>query len=186
MGRLTWLLLTLLIGLATHISYVLFFPANAFEDSLVRTISDVQPNTLRLLSPEAQRNLFPSYRGEGVLAICPVDLRAGQVKLIAHLPVGYWTLSVHTRTGAQVYSINDAEADSELVEIKLRQTKGIISQIVEGTDGEEVVDFANAGWNVELPQAQGIAAIWVPLSEPLVRPDVEATLSRSTCKPEKI
>jgi uncharacterized membrane protein len=182
MERFTWVLLALLVGLATHISYVLFYPAYAFEKTLARNMSDFKSNTLQILPATAQRTLFPSYRGEGVLAVCPVDVKGGKVKLVAYLPLGYWTLSIHTRTGAQVYSINDAEADSELIEVTMRQTKGILNQILEGADGEEATDITNAGWTVDLPQSQGIAAIWVPLGEPFTRPDVEAILARSSCK----
>jgi uncharacterized membrane protein len=181
LGRLTWVLLCALVALATHITYVLFLPTREFDGQLSREISDLAPNTIRILSTEAQRALLPSYRGDSVIAVCVIDLRDGAVKISAQLPQSYWTAAIHTLSGVQVYSINDAQAESESIDVQVNLARGMISQVLEGGEGEDATDVANAGYTVELPEPRGIAVVWVPLADPLVRPDVEATLGKSKC-----
>jgi uncharacterized membrane protein len=181
LGRITWLLLTGLIALSVHIAYVLFVPPRAFEQQLESQIADLTPNTVRILSLDQQRALFPSYRGDSVIAVCALDLRKGSVKLTAHLPLSYWTAAIHSFSGVQVYSINDAEAESEKIDVQINLARGLLSQVLEGGEGEDATDVSNAGWTVELPEPRGLAVIWVPLADPLVRPDFEATLSKSVC-----
>jgi uncharacterized membrane protein len=181
LGRLTWVLLAALIAFSTHIAYVMFVPPRAFEKQLAREILDLAPNAIRILSPEQQRALLPSYRGDSVIAVCALDVRRGPVKLTAHLPQSYWMAAIHSFSGVQVYSINDAEAESETIDVQISQSRGLLSQVLEGGEGEDATDVTNAGWNVELPEPRGIAVIWVPLADPLVRPDVEATLGKSKC-----
>ncbi len=181
LGKFTWILLGAMVALATHISYVLFQPSRAFDQQLSKQVTDIAPNRFRILTPEAQRALLPSYRGDSVVAVCALDLRNGSVKLAAQLPQSYWTAAIHTYSGLQVYSINDAEAESESIEIRINLARGMISQVLEGVEGEGATSVANAGWTVEMPEARGLAVIWVPLADPLIRPDVEATLGKSTC-----
>jgi uncharacterized membrane protein len=181
MGRFTWVLLCVLVALATHIAYVLFLPSREFERQLSRNIADLAPNTIRVISPEAQRTMLPSYRGESAVAICVIDLREGAVKISAQVPQTYWTATIHTLSGTQVYSINDAQAESESIDVQVNLARGMISQVLEGGEGEDATDVANAGYSVELPEPRGIAVVWVPLADPLVRPDVEATLGKSKC-----
>jgi uncharacterized membrane protein len=185
LGRFTWVLLCALVALATHIAYVLFLPTREFASQLSRTISDLAPNTIRILSPEAQRELLPSYRGDSVVAVCVIDLRGGAVKISAQLPQSYWTAAIHTLSGVQVYSVNDAEVESESIDVQVNLARGLLTQVMEGVEGEDATDVANAGYTVELPEPRGIAVVWVPLADPLVRPDVEATLGKSKCDKAK-
>jgi uncharacterized membrane protein len=185
MGRLTWVLLAVLIGLATHIGYVLFQPARAFARELTSVLKDAQPNSIRILSPSAQARLFPSYRGPGVLALCLVDLRDGPVRISASMPSSYWTVVVNSMSGAEVYSINDAEAASGSIDVRILKSESIVKQVLEGPDTDDGLKVANAGWTVELPEQRGIASLWAPLANPYARPEIEALMARSTCGTDK-
>ncbi len=181
MGRVTWVLLAVLCALASHIAYVLFVPNQIFERSLTRNVNDFSRNKISLLTSQAQDALFPSYHGDSVTAICPVDVQKNKIVLKAQVPKGYWTLAIHADDGSQVYSINDAQAEADTIEITMSLARGFIEQVLSGGDGEEAGTITNLGWNVELPSRNAVAVIWIPLTDPLTRPEIENLVGKSTC-----
>jgi hypothetical protein len=42
----------------------------------------------------------------------------------------------------------------------------------------------NLGWKVETTERRGIAVVWIPLADPLMRANIENTIMASKCRPK--
>ncbi len=182
MGRLFWVVMTLLIAVAAHITYVLFEPGLVFQKKL-NALSAAKPdNSFFILPHEEQSQLFPTATANDVVGVCKYDLDAGRVVLSAKLPRSYWTVSIYTDSGAQIYALDDVQAGSNSFTVDLTRAKTLLQQLLAKNDGEDGGQIENLGWKVESTERRGLAVIWVPLSDVLMRDGVEKTIRESDCK----
>jgi uncharacterized membrane protein len=179
MGRLYWLLIAGLVAVASHIIYVLFVPAILFDRELARLTGDAPENRLFVLDPETQVQLFPAFPASSVVALCKYDLGHGSVRLTAVMPDSYWTLSIYGHDGRQFYSLNDAQSGTDQFTVKLSPTKGLLDVLLGSGNDEDVVD--SSGWSVESVEKKGLAVLWTPVADPLMRRDALETMMRGTC-----
>jgi uncharacterized membrane protein len=182
MGRMFWLCMALLIGVAVHIGYILTVPGMIFQQSTASASGDAKINTMQILSKAARLDLLPGYAGESVAAICRFDLAKGKVSLKLNVPPSYWTFAVFTERGRQIYALNDKQAGAETFDVEITRGKSIVGQLVSVGQPEDVVEeITNAAWSVEMIEKNGLALLWVPVSNPLMRPSIEAVVKESKC-----
>jgi uncharacterized membrane protein len=167
-----------------HISYVLFAPGFFFKQK-VFSVTDGKPdNSFFILEPQKQALLFPMATGQDVVGVCKYDLAGGQLVLTADLPKAYWTLSIYTQSGKQVYALDDVQAGSSSITIDLSQTKTVFEQLFSNPDAEDAGQIENLGWRVQTTEQRGLAIFWIPLADKLARPRIESIIKSSTCKPK--
>lgn len=183
MGRLLWIALVGLVAISTHIGYVLFAPGILFERKLYATTDGKPDNSFFILEPEKQTQLFPTATPEDVVGICKYDLKGGHLKLSANLPRTYWTMAIYTQNGKQVYALDDVQAGSSAISIELSQSKSFFQQLLANSEAEEAGSIEDLGWRVETTERRGLAIVWIPLSDALTRPRVEAIVKESRCEP---
>ena len=185
MGRLLWLVTVGLVAVATHISYILFAPGYLFERQIYLSTDGKPNNTFFVLAPEKQAALVPTSTAQDVVGICKYDLQGGHLVLSANLPKSYWTMSIYTQSGKQVYALDDVQAGSSAISIELSQSKSLIEQIFSAVsssaDGEDQGQIEDLGWRVETTERRGLAIVWIPLSDQLMRPRVENIIKESRC-----
>lgn len=182
MGRLFWVVMTLFIAAASHITYVLFEPGLMFQKKLYALSSAKPDNSFFILPHEEQSQLFPIATANDVVGVCKYDLDAGRVVLSAKLPRSYWTVSIYTDSGTQIYALDDVQAGSNSFTVDLTRAKTLLQQLLAKNDGEDGGQIENLGWKVESTERRGLAVIWVPLSDALMRGGVEDTIRESDCK----
>jgi uncharacterized membrane protein len=186
MGRVFWLFTVAMIAVATHIAYVLFAPGFFFQRQ-VYAITDGKPdNAFFVLTPEKQAQLFPMATSDDVVGICKYDLGAGKLVLAANLPKTYWTMSIYTQSGKQVYALNDVQAGSSAFSIDLSRSQTVLEQVFSNPEAEDAGQIENLGWRVETSERRGLAIVWIPLADELMRPRVEAIIKESRCEPKKL
>ena len=120
-GRVFWVAATILLAVVVHLTYVLFAPGNSVQRKLqgMRTLAGV--NSLKVLSANDSRS-FLSGEGPGLVhAICVYDLDNGEVKAEAPIPRGYWSVSIYTSHGTNVYTLNDRQAQVDFLSLTLRK-----------------------------------------------------------------
>jgi uncharacterized membrane protein len=182
MGRLFWVAITVFIAAATHISYVLFEPGLMFQKKLYSMSSGKPDNSFFILPHETQSQLFPTATADDVVGVCKYDLNAGRVVLSAKLPRSYWTVSIYTDSGTQIYALDDVQAGSNSFTIDLTRAKTLLQQLLAKNDGEDGGQIENLGWKVESTERRGLAVIWVPTSDAMMRGGIEDIIKGSDCK----
>ncbi len=181
MGRGFWVIIALLIAVVSHVSYVLFVPNLVFQRQL-RISTDGKPfNQFFIADPAKQTLLLPSATSKSVVGICKFDLSNGSLELNAKLPRSYWTLSIYAQSGRQVYALNDVQAGTSDFKVELAKTKTFFQQLLGNNRAEDAIQIENLGWHAETSETRGIAVIWIPLADELMRPQIVATMIGSTC-----
>ena len=183
MGRIFWILLIGLTALSTHIGYILFAPKIVFARQLEQQTAAVKKNQFQVLEPASQKQLFPLSPASSVVGICKFDLSAGPVLLNANMPAGFWTLTIYDNSGKEFYNLNDQQSGTLNFSLKLVQAKSAVEQFTGKADAE--AEGRNLGWTVETDTTTGVAVVWVPVSEPLMRQAIIAVLGPTACLVEK-
>lgn len=149
----------------------------------VSAISTGKPeNSFFILPPNEQTHLFPTATVHDVVGICKYDLESGRVVLSAQLPRTYWTVSIYTNSGTQIYSLDDVQAGSNSLTIDLTRAKSLLQQLFAKNDGDDTGQIENLGWKVETTERRGLAVVWIPLSDTLMRGATEETIKASHCE----
>jgi uncharacterized membrane protein len=182
MGRSFWIVAALLTGVIVHICYVLFAPGFLFARQLEHSTTGKPYNSFFISSVADQSALLPAATSKSVVGICKFDLSNGSVELNAKLPRSYWTLSVYSQSGRQVYALNDVQAGTSEFKIELAKTKTFFQQLMGNGRAEDATQIENLGWHAETSEPRGIAVIWIPLADELMRPQIESIMAGSTCK----
>ncbi|MDE2444895.1 MAG: hypothetical protein KGO94_01870 [Alphaproteobacteria bacterium] len=185
MGRIFWIFVAALVGLVVHIVYVLFLPSYWFEQQLGRVTEQQTVNAFFIAKPEVQARLLPSTTSQSIVGLCIFDLRSGPVALQATLPRTYWTFSVYSQSGRQVYALNDVQAGTSEFKVELSQTKTFLQQLLGNGRADDVNQVENLGWHAETSESRGIAVIWIPIADEAMRPQIEGVLKHSSCKPSQ-
>jgi uncharacterized membrane protein len=184
--RLYWITVAVLGAVLVHIVMVLFAPIEFFRvysrlDSATRSA-----NALVVLPPDTRRSMLPAFRGPGVAAYCKIDLSKGNVSITLLPPNTYWSLSVFSTTGRQLYALNDRQADTDQIAIDFKRAPSLIDKVLgAGSDDEAAVSLESAAWTVELPDVQAHAVLWIPYADPLLIKSGEEQMARSSCAAKK-
>ena len=182
MFRLYWFIVMFAAAIAAHAAHVLFMPGATLEARLEQVLGP-GTNSFRILSPAQAVQLLPSASPHDVVGLCRFDLTRGSVQLDASFPRGDWMFLVYTVTGRQAYSLSRTEAGETKFTVELIQAPGLIKDLLALVDDKvaDVEDISNAGWRVNVPEANGLALVWVPLSDEIFRKPVEEGLKRTRC-----
>ena len=181
MGRGFWCIIALLVAVIAHVSCVLFVPRLVFQRQLRIATDDKPFNTFFIADPAKQTLLIPAATSKSVVGICKFDLSGGNVELNAKLPRSYWTLSIYAQSGRQVYALNDVQAGTSDFKVELSKTKTFFQQLLGNNRSEDAIQIETLGWHAETSETRGIAVIWIPLADELMRPQIVATMEGSTC-----
>jgi uncharacterized membrane protein len=183
MGKLFWLFICGLLALAMHIAFVLFAPSYLFEKKLYATTDGKADNSFFVLTPEKQSQLFPNASAIDVVGVCKFDLQMGPVKFTAQLPKSYWSVSIYTNSGKQIYALDDVQAGGNSFTIDLTRAKTIMQQLTGNSDVEDGGgQIENLGWKVEATERRGLLIVWIPMTDDLMRGQVEEIVKRSHCE----
>lgn len=183
MKRSFWVLLSLVLAVVVHLAYMLYEPTRNFEKTLQALTKGERKSSFQILTPQQQSTLLPFATANDVVGVCFYDLRRGAIKIDGQAPSGFWNFSVFTSRGRQVYDLNDTQVETRHFVVELKPAAGLLSQILGGADGETPA-FTDAGWQVEISGKQGLAILWAPLHDALLRSSTEAVVKQSNCKSE--
>jgi uncharacterized membrane protein len=181
MGRVFWIITTVFIAVASHIAFVLFEPGLIFQKKIHAMSANNGVNSFFILPPEQQSQLVPTATSLDVVGVCAYDLEKGSVVLTAQLPRTYWTLSIYTESGSQIYALDDVQAGSNSFTIDLTRAKTVLQQLFAKNDSEDTGQIENLGWKVETTERRGLAVVWIPLSDAMMRDVTESAIKGSHC-----
>jgi uncharacterized membrane protein len=176
-----WLLTAAVLALTTHVAYALFMPSRNFAAAIDQAVAGASGNQFKILSSDVQQSLVPFAASNDVVGICKFDVSDGKFKVTASLPRGYWSFAVYTVRGRQVYAINDTQADTDTFTVELSRDQGLLASVM-GV-GADASDYINddIGWRVSVADRQGIALLWMAITDPLLRKEAEDVMNKSRC-----
>ena len=177
MRNLYWLIAAFALAVTVHAGSVLFAPGFLFERNLDRLTNDVPDNTFFILPQEAQSRIFPEYPPGTVFGFCRFNLTSGPITLDASLPDGIWTLTVYSRFGKTLYTVNDEQSGVDQFSLQLDMAPGILD--IFSTKEDDPV--ATSGWKVLSSDERGFALFWVPSADQALRDSRSETLAKSSC-----
>jgi len=169
----------LLIGAVAHLSYVLIAPSFAMQRLIGAAEGDTPVNRLVMLNGPEQMRLLGETENESVSAKCLFDIRKGQLSLAAEMPDTFWSLTIYSDKGEDLYTINDRQAGTDKFTLTVKRAPGLADLFA--SDQAEVQRALSDGWSVDIPEPRGIAVFWVGLDYPEQRKLFTDILSRSTC-----
>ena len=174
-----WLVVALLIGAVAHLTYVLIAPSFAMQRLIGTGKDDTPVNRFMLLDTPEQVRLLGETESEAVSAKCLFDISKGELLVTAEMPDTFWSLTLYSDKGADLYTINDRQAGIDRFKLTVKRAPGIID-LLRG-DQSETTRALSDGWSVEIPEPTGIAVFWMALDYPEQRKLFTDALSRSSC-----
>ena len=174
-----WLVVALLIGAVTHLSYVLIAPSFAMQTLMIGDQDNAPVNKFVLLDGAEQARLLGETERDAVSAKCAFDIGNGQMSINAEMPDTFWSLTLYSNNGADLYTINDRQAGTDKFKLTVKRAPDLAD--IFSSDQSENARAMSDGWSVEVPESKGIAVFWMALDYPEQRKLFIETLSRSVC-----
>lgn len=174
-----WIAVALVIGAVSHLSYVLIAPSFAMQRLMGGSKEDSQINRFVVLDAAEQLRLLGETQGEALSGKCVFDISKGELSVAAEMPHTFWSLTIYSDKGADLYTINDRQAGTDKFKLTVKQAPSIMDLL--GGDQSESSRALSDGWSVEIPEPNGIAVFWMALEYPEQRKLFADTLSRSAC-----
>lgn len=179
MARLFWIAAALFTALAVHSSIIVAAPGFSYGRAMTRLTAASGFNSFFIMPGEAQAHLFPTYPRHSVVGLCVFDVSEGDVEFSAHMPHGFWTLTVYSSTGAVIYSVNDRQAGTGNFTLGLSRAPGLVEALLKATEKEKIDE--DTGWTVKTVDPKGMAVLWYPETEPAIRSRIIREMQASTC-----
>ncbi|MGE0004915.1 MAG: hypothetical protein AB7S92_04940 [Parvibaculaceae bacterium] len=174
-----WLAVALVIGAVSHLSYVLIAPSFAMQRLIGAALDDAPVNRFVLLDAPEQMRLIGETAAETVAAKCLFDISRGELLITAEMPDTFWSLTIYSDKGSDLYTINDRQAGGDSFKLTVKRAPGMLD-LLRG-DQSETARALSDGWSVEIPEPTGIAVFWAALDFPEQRKLFTEILSRSSC-----
>lgn len=118
-SRVFWIIFTVLVATAAHLTYVLFVPANQLQSRINEVENETGVNQLALASPGSAAAVVVQFPDELVYAVCPFDLSGGPLQIKTRVPDEYWSLEVYNDRGGTIYTINDQQVPKKQFTLEL-------------------------------------------------------------------
>ncbi len=174
-----WTAVALVVGAVAHLSYVLIAPTFAMQQLMGGSAEDAQVNRFVPLDAAEQMRLLGEGENDSVSGKCIFDISQGELSVAAEMPDAFWSLTLYSEKGADLYTINDRQAGIDKFKLTVKRAPGIM-ELLSG-DQSETARALSDGWSVEIPEPRGVAVFWMALDYPEQRKLFTDILSRSTC-----
>lgn len=174
-----WAAVALVLGAVAHLSYVLIAPGYAMHRLMGGHPKDGEANHFVLLDANEQMRLLGETESEAVSGKCLFDISKGDLSVAAEMPDSFWSLTLYSDKGADLYTINDRQAGINKFMLLVKRAPSIMELL--SSDQSEKQRVLGDGWSVEIPETYGIAVFWVALDYPEQRKLVSDILLRSSC-----
>jgi uncharacterized membrane protein len=175
--RVFWILAVALLVTAVHLAYVLFIPKLEMGRLLTAGSSQEGANRFTVL-PERDAVLILGQQSQAfVQGICVFDLGNGPVHVKLETPQSYWMANVYSRSGDNIYSLNDRQISEVPFSIVIERQKSTLF----GEDPEEQA-AQDVAFKVATRDSRGLFVVRVFVQDPAYRARITRILGRSTCR----
>jgi uncharacterized membrane protein len=179
--RLFWLAAVIMLAVSVHLSYVLFVPNLEMSRIMSAAGSSHGENRFTVLSEKEATSILGQQSLAFVQGICVLDLKPGPVLVTLETPASYWMVNVYSRSGDNIYSLNDRQVSEVPFSIIVERKK---TSLFSFEAPEAPPD--DAAFRVATGDRRGLFVVRVFVQNPAYRKRITRTLERSTCKPANV
>ncbi|MGF7160283.1 putative membrane protein [Rhodoligotrophos appendicifer] len=191
MGRFAfWCIAVLLLAATTHLAVVLFTPGISMESIIGRVFTTAPLNSMVVLEADATPTILREANPDLVYAVCPYDISVQPLSISTKIPEFYWSISIYSDRGDNVYTLNDQQAGVSALDFRLELepptldlTQLVASDEEEEATKEAAVAAADNIVHLETPTERGVVLLRAFLPDPAYRSRVTAALQASSCAP---
>ncbi len=177
MSRLFWPGIAFLVAIIAHVTYVLYMPRLDMRERLDALARLSRPaGAFHVLESRETALLARTPLRHMLHGICVIEPARGQMEMIAHLPVGYWSLTVYSDTGDVIYTLNDRHVDADRLSVIFRMRKDNPSGL------PEVPRLREGKLVVPLASKRALAVLRTYIDVPGLRRRILRTFASSTCR----
>ncbi len=177
MSRLFWPGIAFLVAVIAHTAYVLYMPRLDMQERLDVLARLSQPvGAFRVLQGRETALLARMPLRHMLYGACVIEPARGQVEMIAHLPAGYWSLTVYSDSGDVIYTLNDRHVDADRLIVIFRMRKDTPSGL------PEVPRLREGKLVVPLGSKRALAVLRTYVDVPGLRERILRTFASSTCR----
>jgi uncharacterized membrane protein len=173
-----WTVATVLLATVVHLSVVLFAPMVDIGRRMAAFETAAPVNTLRKMPPVG---LGPSILVEPSPDIsygfCRFDISALPLKVSAPIPDSYWSVSVFSDTGENLYTINDAQTGVRRLELIIADRSNPVPE------GGAILDVPEDSILYPSPVRYGLVVLRGFIPDRSQRRIIDSTIASATCAP---
>ena len=177
-----WIVAGLMLASVVHLSYVLVGTRFALQDIVSTEAQAAATGQFALLTPQEQLRILGESEKDAVAGQCVFDLAGGWLAIDAAMPASFWSLTIYSDSGEEVYSINDRQAGTSRFKLTVKRAPSLLSFF---TNDPDTKPSENEGWSAEIGGDRGLVVFWAALDQPQLRPTFARELERSTCTVER-
>ncbi len=171
-----WGMAVVLLAAAVHIITTVLLPRMKLQNTLMVLMESGKTNSLTVLDDEKLRGeLFGIASPDLAIAICPYNIEANQIFIVAPLPDTYWSISIFGSNGENIYTINNQQVGTR----KFAAT--IIHKQSEPQGSDNTVPRRRDGIIISSPDETGVVLIRALVPDLASRERINSFLAQTTC-----
>jgi uncharacterized membrane protein len=173
-----WVVVGLLLGLATHLATLLALPNLATRTAIDRLAALGTGSGFRILpAPSPGQSVLPAPDPSLRLAVCRYDLTAGPVRIRAPLTPGFLSVSFYTLDGLNYYALTDRAASEGTIELTIYTSLQLAEvRAREGPDTPEAL-------RLEAPAPAGLVVLRALVPHASLLGAIESRIGEAQCTP---
>src|SRR5690606_15084229 len=110
-------------------------------------------------------------------AFCRFDISARPIKISAPIPDSYWSVSIYSDTGENLYTVNDAQTGVRQLELV------VVDGSASGPDGGAILNVPEGAFRYSSPVRHGLVILRAYIPERSQRKLIESTIASASCAP---
>lgn len=178
--RIFWGVATVLLATVAHLSVVLFAPMVDIGRRMAAFEAAAPINSLRKLPAVGPGpSILVEASPDISYAFCRFDVSAEPLKVSAPIPDSYWSVSIYSDTGENLYTINDAQTGVRRLELVIADGSK------EVPEGGAIVDVAEDSIVYPSPVRRGLVVLRGYVPDRSQRKIIDSTIASATCAPLK-
>ena len=179
-----WASATLLLAAIVHLSVVLFAPMVDVGKRIAQFETAASPNTLQLISNETDRGrLMVEPSPDISYAFCRFDIAARPLMINAPIPESYWSVSIYSDTGENLYTINDAQTGARQLQLMVAREGDVSARQGSELSGGEILDVPAETIIFPSPVSTGLVIIRGFIPDRSLKEHIDQMVGSANCAP---
>jgi uncharacterized membrane protein len=173
-----WIVATILLATIAHLCVILFAPMVDIGRRMAAFETAAPANTLRKVPPIGPgQSILVEPSPDISYAFCRFDISALPLKVSAPIPDSYWSVSVYSNTGENLYTINDAQTGVRRLELVIADASQSLPE------GGGIVDLQEEATLYSSPVRQGLIVLRGFIPDRSQRRTIESIVESASCSP---
>ncbi len=175
MRALYWIVATLILAVVVHLGVVIFVPGVDTGQKMAQLTAAGEVNTLHRLGSTGEKGTpLTEPSPDLAYAFCTFDISERPLLIEGKIPPTYWSVSIYSETGENIYTLNDKQAGVPTIKLVIVQEDADIDS---GNRGERPEDAII----VRTPSMTGLVLFRAFIPDQSLHDMVQRHLDNSKC-----